>query len=370
MTHTSVRETLDLVEKYLPSQLIDLGALVQLRETATRVPERVASSFFLECRLLNEARAVDLAIVVPRSVLQSWDGPVPDTDFEAHEELLRRLHHLTSTSGLPTDALYAMCLEYDAPDGSSQACPGIYVQLDSSKSGSEHTVIRAATRALVDVSGAQADVRDVLDCVNMLPEGAYVLHIGVFPARSATAIRLVIQGIDDDAVPGFLKRAGWSGSTADLRDFMASTLPRPHATHPNRVAGIAFDVIGARVGPRIGLEYPVNGMVRFGRERLAEPFLQQLVALGLCSEEKRSSLQDWPGLTLEQAPGRDLILVLRTVNHAKIVHEPSRAPEAKAYLLALAVEVPPDPRQRARILEHLNGEGIGQIINEPAHEPR
>jgi hypothetical protein len=66
-----------------------------------------------------------------------------------------------------------------------------------------------------------------------------------------------------------------------------------------------------------------------------QAFLDHLVKCGLCLPERRDALLAWPGyevrtLRHELWPS----WLIRRVNCVKLVHEPDREAQAKAYLLA------------------------------------
>jgi hypothetical protein len=88
------------------------------------------------------------------------------------------------------------------------------------------------------------------------------------------------------------------------------------------------------VRPRLGLEY-VFGPREQARGRLAETaFVRHLARRGLCTADEAAALAAFPGCTTEQLP-HELwrSLVVRRVNHVKLVFDGALPPEAKGYLV-------------------------------------
>jgi hypothetical protein len=93
-----------------------------------------------------------------------------------------------------------------------------------------------------------------------------------------------------------------------------------------------LDVAGD-VGHRVGIEYVFSRSEQL-RGHVAETgFLDHLEALGLCSPAKRSGLSAWAGYSTERLP-HELwqSLLVRRLNHVKLVLSPDAPPQAKAYL--------------------------------------
>ncbi|MBW3570477.1 MAG: hypothetical protein KY467_05180, partial [Gemmatimonadetes bacterium] len=95
------------------------------------------------------------------------------------------------------------------------------------------------------------------------------------------------------------------------------------------------DVLEGALLPRLGLEYTLERSPQVHGGIAEGAFLDRLVECGLCAPERRDALQAWPGyevhtLRHELWPS----WLVRRVNCIKLVYEPGREPQAKAYLLA------------------------------------
>ena len=59
-----------------------------------------------------------------------------------------------------------------------------------------------------------------------LPPGAFVYHVGTMPSRARRAVRVAVEGVEADGVPGFLSRIGWPGPIPLVADTLADMLAR------------------------------------------------------------------------------------------------------------------------------------------------
>ena len=74
---------------------------------------------------------------------------------------------------------------------------------------------------------------------------------------------------------------------------------------------------------------------QFGNRLQETRFLDHLSGKGLCSPTQRKALGSWPdGMTLRPRHEFGEVLVLRRVNHIKLVYRPGYPLEVKAYLCA------------------------------------
>jgi hypothetical protein len=180
---------------------------------------------------------------------------------------------------------------------------------------------------------AQIDL--IRRCHGEIPEEGILLYVFGLLSRPWNPIRLEIYGLDSTGALAYLRRV--APHIAPLLTGIASIfegIERPH---------LSFD-INAEILPRIGLEgsFPHPP----GREpRWAELFAR-LVTRGLCSPEERDAILAWPGYDTFWTAAEDWPLeragphgfCVRSLSHVKVVAQPSRAPEAKAYLLVTCLE--------------------------------
>jgi hypothetical protein len=153
----------------------------------------------------------------------------------------------------------------------------------------------------------------------------------MFP-RPTDRVRLCLTGIADSELPDYLSTIGWPGSPARLARLLARIASRRRGTSHAGVGLLHLDV-GDGVAGRLGLEYYFDRQPQLGGRVAEEAFLHDLKQMELCTADKIRGLQQWPGYGFEPLPHEVWpSLVVRRVNHVKLVYEPGRPMAAKAYL--------------------------------------
>lgn len=181
-------------------------------------------------------------------------------------------------------------------------------------------LVRAGLTALVGPGGRDV-VPSILAAVGMLPDSGRLAHLAAMPHRGTSGARAVF-GVHRDGIPGVLRRLGWPGDVAMVEATLGDTWPQP-----DRVS-LSLDFLPA-VGPRIGVELfrPTAPTEDAGWQTL----LSALESRALCAPAKRAAIAAWPAWHPQDARrgGRLERHVL-----VKLVFDPARLVEAKAYLSA------------------------------------
>ncbi len=150
--------------------------------------------------------------------------------------------------------------------------------------------------------------------------------------RPDAGVRICVAGLSDADIVQLVTALGWGGSAAELSDLLFEVRDvRSDAPLPG-VSMLHLD-FHDRIAPAIGLEYSFSRKPQFGGRLHEIRFLDHLIGRGLCSATQASALGSWPGgMTIQR--GHERGLVLRRVNHIKLVYEPGFPLQAKAYLCA------------------------------------
>ncbi len=201
---------------------------------------------------------------------------------------------------------------------------------------------------------AQKDL--LVRCFDELPKGSYVFQMGTMLSREGSPLRLCVRNIPRSAVPRWLGRTGWQGNRASLSREMASLAP-----FVDRIdCDVDLPAFSGEIGPKIGLECSLGPSPEI-KDRYAR-FLDFLVARGLCLPQKRDALMQYPGGNhqyekpdlwpehLKQASAlfrwSQVSVLLRSINHIKLVFQEGRVTEAKAYLSVAHTWMPRPPFKR------------------------
>jgi hypothetical protein len=175
-------------------------------------------------------------------------------------------------------------------------------------------------------------VRAALErCLRLLPPGAVISSVGVADIERWAGLRLCLTGLAGDGLGPFLKQIGWSGD-GDAAAVWHRALAGQVDRSVEGVSLLHLD-LSEVIGPRIGLEYTLGDGAAPGARFPQDPLFDALAERGLCDARMRATLGRWPGhgvrvLSHQLWPS----LLIRRINHIKVVQDPSGVIESKAYL--------------------------------------
>lgn len=344
----SLADTLDCLSAHLPEALVSPDSYAATRAVAAQLPAALTRWTYLEARLGGRPAPLDLIVEVDGSGRDILTGANPALALPPRlraEPSWRRVAELCRRWADPRDPLRAwiecLWLEFDVGDrpAGAPALPGVFVGFTPAAhaegSAAERAArARAALEALLGRAVESPAAAVLHRCFAALPAGASVLYGGSLLPRGDGALRLCATDIPGRELPRWLADAGWPGSPAALRELLDDLDAVRHGAFARDPALVHVDVGPDGVRPRLGLEY-VFGRREQARGTLPDAaFLRRLSALGLCTEEEAAALAGFPGCETRQLP-HELwrSLVVRRVNHVKLVVEPGRPPSAKGYLV-------------------------------------
>jgi hypothetical protein len=329
----SMEDYLKIVIPHLHPDLVPPAALSYIQPLAQILP--ASSLAWFECRLGANRSAVDFQIRLPcldRSLPESFLN-VPAWQF---------LQDFYRNWASPNSSLYQeiedVGLEFDASEQLPQIpIPCIFLKFDR-ETGADAKGLMQAIELL------QQPISPLLEsnlrlCVDSLPVGATISHLGAMLSRSVKAVRVNVKGISPEYLSDYLRQIGWSDPTdtfstltANLSRFVDSIL-------------LSFDV-GDTLLPRIGLECFLEQQPYY--EPRWELFLDYLIAWELCTPAKKNALLNWPGFASKSSHShlwpsnigfgdrflgsRAISLFSRWIGHIKLVYQPDMPLEAKGYL--------------------------------------
>lgn len=346
--HFTLADTLKPLKPYLPSALVSSQALARVQDHARWLPAALTDRFYLEVRLGQADKAVDLSFDTSPAGYGILAGETPALAFpdaRVQEPLWERIKDLYQAFSASETVLgqqaSKILLEFDvgavAP---SLPSPGVFVGLkrtDFSGQARQDPALRVGRYASFSQDICQHLWKETLPapvCENLhrccvaVSEKAEVAYVGSMLPRPLRTVRLCIYPISGEAIYRYLCAIGWPGSEADARATYAPLLQKNH------LATMLHIDVWDRVMPRIGVEFLFARIPQRHGDFEETDFLDRLVALQLCTEEKREALLAWPGSARVQFPHVFWPTVLqRRVNHVKVVLSPQGA-SAKAYLFS------------------------------------
>ena len=198
-----------------------------------------------------------------------------------------------------------------------------------------------ALRLLLDKSLPDSVKQNLLNCFNSLPPEAKVFQVGVMLPRKTESqvVRLCISDIAISKIPQYLSKIGWQGSISE----MSSILDKISDFTDYIALNFA---VGETIFSKMGLECYNDKQLQIDSKR--QLFIGYLVEQQLCTPEKADALLKYPGCSTEKShqnlwpsnltnaskfvsPNFRSVIV-RYLNHIKLVYQPDRQLTAKAYL--------------------------------------
>ncbi|BAZ30267.1 hypothetical protein NIES4074_27230 [Cylindrospermum sp. NIES-4074] len=330
-----MEDYLKVITPHLHSDLVSASALSNLQALSQLLP----CSFpygLLECRLGVEQFQVDLQVGFPRLIPTL---PSSFLRYPAWQVIQSLCQEWTDPSSFLYRSMNRVWLEFDVQDYSSEVpVPCIFLCMNEQVALDEFHLFHLVSRVLNQ--GISANLKSHLQlCLNSLPEGAKIQHLGFMLSRNPTTLRVNVAGIPIKQLSDYLQKIGWRDST--------DTLDASIADLSQWVDAILLTIdVGETIYPRVGLECFLY------QQPSQDPRWQKLCAdlidKGLCTEKKQTALLAWPGLSQKISEddfwpanltlcdrllqGKAHSVFWRTINHIKIVYHPEQPLEAKAYL--------------------------------------
>jgi hypothetical protein len=341
--------TLGPAARHAAPALVHDAARERVIWVAGRIPAALTRAAYLECRLHGGPGPVDLIFRVEREgaeILAGRNPVIGPGHLRGGGPAWEAVSALCAAWLEGRDPAWALVrhlwveLDLDAPAAPGAPPvppPSVFLALDDDATAAMDAdallAVMETVLAPLQPRGMDAASRARIHGVlRMRPAGAAVPYVGVMLSRARQAVRVYLSRVAGAAVPALLDQVGW---------------PEDEALHTARVLGavdagtapalgmLHLDVLEGALLPRLGLEYTLERRAQVRGEIVERRFVERLVECGLCAPERRDGLLAWPGYevrTLRHELWRSWFI--RRVNCIKLVHEPGREVQAKAYLLA------------------------------------
>jgi hypothetical protein len=343
----SLAPMLDRVRRALPPVLVSEDAFRRLQSAARQLPDALTSLLYVEARL-HASDAVDLVLRVgaeSRALLLTGEIPSGARCEGGRDAAWDRVRALVSAWERSerdcAAALHHLWLEFDVDTihTARTLIPGVFacfgeLPVPGFTPERWHGYAVEALETLFGASLANALYHDVAAAFAKLPSGAYVPYVGAMLGRDEQSVRICLLGMDTATLFKYLEQlrgAEWTAPHATLIAELANAQP----DGPLRGQYLVHLDVGERGLWRLGVEFACSRKEQLRGALTEQELLRRLVALGLARGDKCVALNAWPGTMVTRVPGVDTErVVVRRVNHLKIVLRPEREPEAKAYLAA------------------------------------
>jgi len=354
-TIRSLRATVDRAARYLPPALATPSSIRRVGEMAAHLSADVAAGMYLECWLTNAPDRVDMIIPVEHGAWHvvaegRWPATPAAMRLRGASDAWRRVEQFCASfvsSSYGIDAgVRRLWLEFDArhDDPRSNLQPSVFVGFAPRRV--TRWTPRDTIAAIASTCAPLTDDRDGLErgllrACAALPAGSWIDYLGFMIGRGVRRVRACIAVPAGSAVDGaWLSAALPSSNQIDrLRPFALPPGPRDEQVWP-RASLMHVEIV--QDDDRVTFDDDAAGVeFCFARRRqlagaFAETsFLHALAVEGLCPVDVAEQAPRWAGVErIYPAPSFVPSVMLRRINHVKLVARAGEALSAKLYLLA------------------------------------
>ena len=354
-TLVSAVDYLHFIEQYIPKELISHQNFSQLTDLANILSGNLTSFLIFESRLGTSDARSDYCFAVSsmngerehlKNLIKSRTFPETLLNQSEWQQIENFATVWADFDSVLNNKIRGIWFEFDTATSSSETLvPSVFIHLllirasSTNKTSKYNWLTNRAIPLLIGKQLSDKAKKQILNCIQMLPQDAAIFQIGAMLSRATNNIRLVIKRIDTTQIIPYLISLGWS----DKNDELSSLLKELN----NYVSRIVLHIgVGEQIDPKIGIEcsfYPNQ----YHEEKGWSNFLNYLMNKGLCLPEKQSALINFtgigridskyeydqekciPSVMLSEEGGSGALI--RYISHIKITYQPNHPLEAKAY---------------------------------------
>lgn len=348
--HQTLDNYFELLQPYINPTLISPEYVSAIRRLAGKFPTFVANVFGFESRLSSTEQRTDFALNMTSKGCELFAQNrfyKSLSEISCQETKWNQISDFFQEWGKTNESPFAdancVWLEFDVDRLSpEQLVPGVilfgyWLEHNESKMVVHRPLEWLTGTALPILRGAPLPdylVRNFLHCIDLAMPATY-FQVGTMLSRKIDVLRLCIFNITGDEIINYLSRIGRKDSIKEIEQAISD--------FSGLVDSLCLHVdVGKTIYPRIGLELLYNNLHPWKRQPQKETrwfqLFDKLVARGLCTPQKREALLIWPGYEpIGQSSQEQQInsmsngLLLRGLQHIKLVFSPNQLPEAKAY---------------------------------------
>lgn len=230
------------------------------------------------------------------------------------------------------DAIENVWLEFDMlPAQQSVPDPCVFFDLDRHQKLKHKQKIDVLRKTLDAFNFANASCisSKISELLMVVPTDFKLYYIGLMLSRNTEALRACFSSNSITPILPYLKTINWKGSINGVCQIVNLLAKKSEKVILN------LDV-GEKLGEKMGLEIFMKNTNEW------QDFFNRMVDFGLCSTPEVRALLKWPGYSpfpksdfqkkLSASIGREITILIRRLNHVKLVCMPSGKILAKAYL--------------------------------------
>jgi hypothetical protein len=332
-----------LLKSHIDPVLLPEAVFAAIEQVASPFPDYICNFFGFECRLSDRSQRSDFALNLTVRGGEQLANLASARDLMVYrqtpewERVSYFLQEWGQTNETPFADVNCVWLEFDIESPMpNKVAPGLilfgyWLDTNEIKMVVRRPLNWLTKKALPILRGETLPPgleRNILRCIEQASVYTDYFQVGVMLSRKVDGVRLCLFKIEPGQILDYLATIGWSGDRQQLEKTIAdfSGLVDYLCLH--------IDIGRESIYPRVGLELLYNNLQPWKRQPHREPrwysLFDRLVEQGVCLPSKREAILAWPGYSrIESAvtPG----ILLRGLQHIKIVCTPNGPLEAKAY---------------------------------------
>ncbi|MEH2424171.1 MAG: prenyltransferase/squalene oxidase repeat-containing protein [Nostoc sp.] len=344
----TLADSFNIILPYLATDIAVPTALSHLQKLAKLSAPIPRAGF--EIRLNKENWQVDLQQGIfyqdnEPKILVNYLSTFASYNYEFKQPVWNQIRQFCEVWSNPTDCIKninEIWLEFDNTDSAiEQLIPSIFIALKNCNSleAKKAFNIVKSTLELLCQPIPDSLYSNLYRCFTACVTPAYISHVGIMLSRQVEALRINVSKLPIYQIGSYLQQIGYIQETNEIEKLVNKLLDTFDHVR------LCLDV-GTKIYPQIGLECFFEQ--QSGLEPRWSPFLDDLVAKGLCTPKKRDALIAWVGYTTPRnskepwashliaesllQPPESLSILDRRLSHIKLTYKPECSLEAKAYI--------------------------------------
>ncbi|KJS16128.1 MAG: hypothetical protein VR69_10530 [Peptococcaceae bacterium BRH_c4b] len=344
LTKESLKADLNTICKDMTEELLEREGYLRLAEVTALLPVELSNFWGLECRLHSADPLADVLIEIKnRSLGQKLlAGHIPSmldslcAEYSVWREIRSFADQWAHGANILNKHISNLWLEFDTEQLASHQFaahltgnPSVFLGLRSKElSRPERAELLHHASDLLQIPGfLLADLQSFMDNI---PPAGQLFQLGSMLGRPSKDIRVCVNQLHPEAIPGWLSEIGWKGDKLALSEFLHRLTPLLRAT------AIDLNLTGDGPASKIGIEcYMDRDNENPQQWTVLLDFIQEFVH---CYPGKRKGLLLYPGTIAlpakrRKTPDNALCLSLfKMIHHIKLGWDGGCLTDAKAYL--------------------------------------
>lgn len=340
----SLTEDLNRVFKGMPAELINQEGYLRLAAITKVLPAKLSDFWGLECRLNTDEPLADILFEIKNNTYgqKLLSGSIPSSldslceEYKVWRDIRTFAIHWAQEQSILNKHILNLWLEFDTEQLTSHEYakellqkPSVFIGLRSKELSKEDCAeILQRTNLLLHIPKFLLEGIQLF--MNQIPLQGQLFQLGSMLGRPGRDIRVCVNQLRFDVVPGWLSDIGWMGDVKGLSEFLNRLSPFLRA--------FAIDLNLTQNGPskKIGIECYIDWEdTNIDQWALFINTIEEFVA---CSSSKRKGLLKYPGSILLPARSRKTVdnnlcfSLFKSIHHIKLGFDDGQITDAKVYL--------------------------------------